>query len=65
MAEKTQIPGIFKVSEGVFINKDANTLQAYKRKKMREKKVDNIENEVANLRQDMQEIKQLLKGLIK
>jgi hypothetical protein len=65
MEQKTEVPGVYKVSDGVLINKDNTALQAYKAQKRRMKKIDNIEEEISSLRQDMDEIKTLLRGLIK
>lgn len=65
MEQKTEVPGVYKVSDGVLINKDNTALQAYKAQKRKLKKIDNIEEEISSLRQDMDEIKTLLRGLIK
>jgi hypothetical protein len=65
MEQKTEVPGVYKVSDGVLINKDNTSLQAYKAQKRRLKKIDNIEEEISSLRKDMDEIKTLLRGLIK
>jgi hypothetical protein len=65
MEQKTEVPGVYKVSDGVLINKDNTALQAYKAQKRRLKKIDNIEEEISSLRKDMDEIKTLLRGLIK
>lgn len=66
MAEqKTDVPGIYKVSEGILINKDNEALLAYKRRKNRDRKVDTLEDELSSIKQEMSEIKQLLKGLVK
>lgn len=62
---KTDIPGIFKISEGVLINKDNDALKSYKLRKNKEKKIDLIETELSSLKSDMEEIKNLLKGLVK
>lgn len=65
MEQKTEVAGVYKVSEGVLINKDNAGLKAYKAQKQRMKKIDNIEAEISSLRQDMDEIKTLLRGLVK
>ena len=65
MEQKTEVSGIYKVSEGVLINKDNTALQAYKAQKNKMKKIDNLEEEISNLRKDMDEIKTLLRGLVK
>lgn len=63
--KKTDVPGLYKVSEGVIINKDNEGLLAYKKNKQRLMMVDKLYNEMNTLKSDMQEIKELLKGLAK
>lgn len=63
MSGKTEIPGIVKVREGVLINTDNKALAAYKNKKKRETMVDDMHNEMQTLKDDIAEIKELLKGL--
>lgn len=62
---KTEAPGIYKVSEGVLINKDNEALQAYKIRRDKEKKLKMMEQELSVIKNDMQEIKELLRGLVK
>lgn len=62
---KTEIPGIHKVGEGVLINKDNEALTAYKRRKQNFKAVEDMQQELSSLKEDMREIKELLKGLVK
>lgn len=63
MAQKTDVPGVYKVTEGVLINKDNDALKAYKLKKQKDRKINEIEEVVVSLRDDINEIKQILKGL--
>ena len=65
MEQKTEIPGIYKVREGILINKDNDALTAYKKQKQKSMAVDYMQNDIAELKNDIQEIKDLLKGLIK
>lgn len=60
---KTEVPGIYKVREGVLINTDNNSLAAYKNKKKRDQRVDEMEQDMQIMKNDLQEIKDLLKGL--
>ena len=60
---KTEVPGIYKVREGVLINTDNKALSAYKNKKQRERNIDNMQEDIQTLKNDLQEIKDLLKGL--
>lgn len=60
---KTEVPGIYKVREGVLINTDNKSLNAYKNKKRREHMVDEMHEELKTVKNDLQEIKDLLKGL--
>jgi len=62
---KTEFPGIRKVKEGILLNTDNTALAAYKNKKLREKKIDMLGEEVENIKKDLDEIKELLKGLVK
>jgi hypothetical protein len=65
MEKKTEVPGVYKVSEGVLINKDKAALAAYKLRKDKDRKVIMIEDELRCLRNDIEDIKNLLKGLVK
>jgi hypothetical protein len=65
MDKKTEIPGIYKRSEGVLINKDNDALKAYKNRRLREKRLDELQTEVSTLKENMQEIKSLLLQLVK
>lgn len=62
---KTNIPGIFKTSEGVLINKDNGALKAYKIRRAKEAKFNVIESDMNQLKTDIREIKELLRGLLK
>ena len=65
MERKTEVPGVYKVGEGVLINKDNEALRAYKLRKEKDRKVSVIEDELHCLKNDIEEIKNLLKGLVK
>lgn len=60
---KTDRPGIYRTAEGFLINKDNDALAAYKKRKRKEQAVDRIQNQIDELRTDINEIKDLLKGL--
>lgn len=66
--QKTNIPGIYKVTEGILINKDNEALSRYKRKKetlrKNDERLDNIDNRVTSLSKDLEEIKTLLRNLM-
>lgn len=62
---KTDIPGIYRSSEGFLINKDNTALAAYKSKKARDRELDKMKEEVSSMKDDLKEIKELLKGLVK
>ncbi|NDB58770.1 hypothetical protein EB001_10010 [bacterium] len=62
---KTNVPGIFKPSEGVLINKDNDALKAYKIRRSKEAKFNIIESDMEQIKTDMLEIKELLRGLLK
>jgi hypothetical protein len=65
MEHKTEIPGLYKVKEGILINKDNDALRAYRNKRDREKSIDKIREDVDQLKNDIAEIKYLIKGLSK
>lgn len=60
---KTEKPGIYRTSEGFLINKDNDALDAYKKRKRKEQAVDRLQEQISELRTDLDEIKDLLKGL--
>ena len=69
--KKTEIPGVYKVSEGVLVNKDNEALQKYKNRRdaMRrtERQINTLEEKVSKidkLESDLEEIKSLLKKLV-
>ena len=63
--QKTEISGVYKVGEGVLINKDKDALAAYKQRKQKDQKINCMEKELYSLKEDMEEIKSLLKGLVR
>ena len=69
--KKTEIPGIYKVSEGVLVNKDNEALQKYRKRRdnarRTEKQINTLEEKVSKidkLEKDLEEIKSLLKKLV-
>jgi len=60
---RTDKPGIYRTAEGFLINKDNDALAAYKKRKRKEQAVDRIQNQIDELKTDINEIKDLLKGL--
>jgi hypothetical protein len=64
-AGKTEVQGFYKVKEGYLVNTDQGALKEYKSKKMKDIKLNSIEAEVSSIRNDIEEIKNLLKGLVK
>jgi len=65
MDTKTDVPGIYKSSEGVLVNKDNDALKAYKKRKEKERKIEELEQNVSAMKNDLEEIKNLLRGLSK
>lgn len=64
MEQKTEIPGIYKAEEGVLVNKDNLALQAYKNRKNRERRLIKVEEDLTGLKEDISELKNLLKGFL-
>ena len=62
---KTDRPGIYKSSDGYLINKDNEALAAYKKRKRKEQAVDRMQEQLDELRSDISEIKDILRGLAK
>ena len=69
--KKTEIPGLYKVSEGILVNKDNEALQKYKNRRdaMRrtERQINTLEEKLSKidkLETDLEEIKSLLKKLV-
>lgn len=60
----TVVPGIYKVCEGILINKDNEGLQAYKKRKQKDLKIDKLDEEVRALKSDISEIKEMMKELL-
>ena len=50
MGGKTEVPGIYKVREGVLINTDNKALAAYKNKKKRERNIDQMQEDMQNMK---------------
>lgn len=53
-----------KVADGVFINNDPEGLAAFKARKNRNKKVDEMSDDINTLKEELAEIKDALKILI-
>ena len=62
---KTDLPGGYRTPEGFLINKDNKSLEAYRARRQRDKEMDTLKDDVSSLKNDLQEIKDLLKGLVK
>jgi hypothetical protein len=62
---KTDIPGIYRSPEGFLINKDKDALAAYKARKNRDHELDKIKQDVISIKDDLTEIKEILKKVIK
>jgi hypothetical protein len=65
MAEKTEVPGIYKVREGILINKDNDSLKSYKKRKHREMRFNEMDKELTEMKADIAEIKIILQQLVK
>jgi hypothetical protein len=62
---KTEVPGLYKTPEGFLINKDNAALAAYKSKRNKFKEIKELKQDISALKEDMNEIKSLLRGLVK
>lgn len=61
--KRTDSPGIYRTPEGFLINKDNDALAAYKKRKRKEQTVDLLQQQMNELKSDINEIKDILKGL--
>lgn len=64
MEQKTEIPGFYKAGEGIIINKDNGALAAYKKRKQKERRIEEVREEVNALKSDVSEIKEMMKQLL-
>lgn len=62
---KTNIPGLYRSEQGYLINKDNDGLAAYKKQKAAARKMSEIETELKSIKNDVTEIKQLIRELVK
>jgi hypothetical protein len=62
---KTDVDGYYKTSAGAVVSKDDNILNAYKKQKVKQAQLNSMKNDIDQLKNDMSEIKELLKGLVK
>lgn len=65
MLQKTEISGVAKAGEGILLNTDNDSLKAYKTRKNKDRKMNEIEATVNALKSDISEIKELLRGLVR
>ena len=56
----TERRGIYKMGKGILINRDAEALRAYKTRKKKMNEIGIIKEELNSLKNDINEIKQLL-----
>ena len=64
MEQKTEVPGFYKAGEGIVINKDNEALAAYKKRKQKERRIEEVREEVNALKSDVSEIKEMMKQLL-
>lgn len=62
---KTEVQGLYKASDGILINKDEASLNKYKAERNHLRRMKMMENDLNTLKEDMAEIKNLLRGLVK
>jgi hypothetical protein len=63
--QKTDIPGIYKERDGILINRDEEGLIAYKKRKQQFNKIVFLENEMNILKNDIAEMKEMIRSLTK
>jgi hypothetical protein len=62
---KTDVDGFYKTPSGAVVCKDNNSLNAYKLRKAKSIQLNTMKDDIDQLKTDMTEIKELLKGLVK
>lgn len=62
---KTDVHGYYKTPSGAVVSKDKESLNAYKKNKAKNLQLNSMKNDIDQLKNDMTEIKELLKGLVK
>ena len=58
--QKTKYDGIYKIKEGVLLNMDNEALQQYKLSKQKAKRLNQVEQDVSDLKAGMERIEKLL-----
>lgn len=58
--QKTKYEGIYKKQEGILLNMDNQALASYKARKEKDRKAAKTEEDLAMLKDEMREIKELL-----
>jgi len=62
---KTEVEGFYKTTEGFLVNKDNEGLQQYKLNKRKEMRINIMEDKLKSIESNLDEIKEILKGLVK
>lgn len=65
MEGPTEVKGFYKTNEGFLLNTDKAALNEYKAKRLKDMKLNKVEAEISELKNDIAEIKELLRGLVK
>ena len=61
---KTDVHGFYKTPSGAVVSKDVDSLRAYKQQKAKLAQLNTMKSDIDQLKNDMAEIKALLKGLV-
>lgn len=68
MTQKTEYAGMYKISEGVVLNKDNHALKSYKNKKKKDLaqslEIKKMKEQIENTQNDISDIKNMLKILL-
>lgn len=62
---KTDVHGYYKTPSGAVVSKDQESLAAYKLKKSKSAQLNTMKKDIDQLKSDLSEIKELLKGLVR
>lgn len=62
---QSDVHGYYKTPSGAVVTKDEESLKAYKMRKAKNTQLNTMKDDIDQLKNDMAEIKELLKGLVK
>lgn len=62
--QKTQYAGMMKIEDGIILQNDNMALNEYKKTKMRNRALNNYENDIEFIKNELKEIKEILQKMV-